>query len=254
MRRRASDIFSLENLTQLTLFAVGILVALSIGYPQFFPQLTRGGACANLPHPPGGNQRSLLQYNDDSQDIDIALVIDNVDASNDEYVLSPTEPFTVQVIFRNPDTGPVYLYYNADGVVDADRILGTESALISRTDPGLFLVFYDINTPINAPGLASLEIPQTTYLQENLYVLQAGQSCNVRIEIDPLNDPNNTIPNFGPSQTYRLVAYYQNADPGIFPVPNLTPTATAIPELTDTQGVWDGGRIRSQPIRLIFPQ
>lgn len=254
MRRRANEIFSLENLTQLTLFAVGILVALSIGYPQFFPQLTRGGNCTNLPNPPGGNQRSLLQYNDDSQSLEIEIVIDNVDSSNSEYVLSPTEPFTVQVIFRNRDISPMYLYYDAEGVVDADRVLASEAALLNQTTPGLYLVFYSVTDPIDPPGLASFEFPQQTYLLEDLYVLQAGQNCNIRIEIDPITDPNNTIPNFAPGQTYRLVAYYQNADPGIFPVPNLTPTATAIPELTDTQGVWDGGRIRSQAIQLIFPQ
>lgn len=254
MRRRANEIFSLENLTQLTLFAVGILVALSIGYPQFFPQLTRGGNCANLPHPPGGNQRSLLQFNDNSQDLAIEIVIDNVDSSNNEYVLSPTEPFTVQVIFRNRDVSPLYLFYDAEGVVDADRVLGSETALINQTRPGLYVVFYSVTDPINPPGLASFQAPQQTYLLEDLYVLQAGQSCNVRIEINPITDPNNSIPNFAPGQTYRLVAYYQNADPGIFPVPNLTPTATAIPELTDTQGVWDGGRIRSEAIQLIFPQ
>ncbi|MCI0712462.1 MAG: hypothetical protein L0154_20065 [Chloroflexi bacterium] len=253
MRRRANEIFSLENLTQLTLFGVGILVALSVGYPQFFPQFTRGGNCANLPHPPGGNQRSILQYNDDFQDLAIEVVIDNADFTNSEYVLSPNEPFTVQVIFRNNDVGPVYLFYERDSVVDYDRIL-TAEATLTTSAPGLYLIFFDRFAEIDPPVQGPLETPQQSYSLQDLYVLQSRQSCNVRIEVDPSDDPENKIINFTPGETYRVVAYYQNQDPGIFPAPELVPTATAIPGLTDTLGVWNGGRIWSEPVRLIFPQ
>lgn len=247
MRRRANQIFSLENFTQMMIFSVGIVVALAVGLPQFYPQLTRGGNCANLPHPPGGNQRSLLQYNDDDQNLEIEVVIDDTEVIGGEYQLPAGEPFTVQVVFRNSDTSPLYLYF-LEGLPDNQRVLGSEAQL-NQSGPGLYLIFFAENVTITREGQPALQTPQQVRSLDNLYVMQAGTTCNVRLELETTD-----IPGFSLGASFRLVAIYQNNDPGVFPTPNLTPTATPIPDLTSTQGIWAEGRVFSDPIRVTFQQ
>lgn len=235
--RRARNFFRLDNLVQIVMLVIGLLVAMSLGFPQAFPQLKRGASCINLPHPPGGNQRSLLAYTDDFQNLELNLVLGGAVFEEGRFVVDANSAFEAEVVFRNSDSSPIYLYYEEA----ATSVLTTPA--IPPTTAGLYVIVVPATTTINFgdPPLGDAA-PTRTFDQVNLYVLQARNRCNIRVPIEG---------GLIPGQEYRMVAVYQNTDPGLPTGPAFGATATPLPLITDTQGVWSDGRAISPEIRFV---
>jgi hypothetical protein len=255
MRGRASNIFSLENLAQLTLFFVGGMVILSLAAPELLPQLERGPSCDKLPHPPGGNQRSLLAINDENQSLEVDVNIANATTEGGSSV-EAGDPLELRVVLRNADTSPIYLFYNED----FPPPIGATSAIEGRGVIGLYLqitaatnstLTFTDNTP-NNQGYTANQLAGGSFDLQSVYVLQAKRSCNISVTITPEQLQSMGL---GPGD-YRVQAFYRNTTAG-----NLVhaPGATATPLFDESQrveygqGIWTG-QAASDEVRFSIVQ
>lgn len=181
--------------------------------------------CTNLPHPIGGNNRSILAQGDGKED---AIALD-LSLENDTIRLG--DPLKVNVTFRNRDIGPVILY-----LVDREPVL-------TDTYPGTGGVIPSIIFIITRAGVGPLtdQITDPTNLTQpiqfdydDLYLLTSHSRCTETLTI---NGSKLGLIGAGVGE-YRIQAFYRNDSAGTLPqIPGIIPTAT--PAYAD-QGVWVG--------------
>lgn len=246
-----SNIFSLENLGQLVIAIVAILAVWSVTNPYVIPALERGPNCTRLPHPLGGNQRSLLQYIDDNQELELEVLLKNPQEPEVNGI-GADDPLQLTVVFYNKSSGPMYLYL-PEGEPETALIRGVAS--IENTNfIGLYLEITAVQsaTAVGAPPNIANEnssITQKTQFsyEREVYVLRGKRSCHLTITIDDarLNQAGVV------AGEYRLRAHYRNAQQGTNPsFFNSDATATPVQGMADStldnpvnqghQGLWVG--------------
>jgi hypothetical protein len=230
---------------------IAIMLIFSLALPpvleQVFPDFGVGPECSSLPHPPGGNQRSLLAiYGDNQQELQLELTLLNEDAdAADDTVVDGSNPLRVRVTFINEDTGPIYLYWREN----EDVVRSFESA----QDTGIVGLGFEIRA-VDAPSEAFLndnaarpgrtEASIQSFDLEDIYILKSKHRCMVEIEFT--RDRLNRI-GVQPGQKYQIRAYYRNGRDNTG-IQQHAVDATATP-MFESQGVW-WGSTRSETERF----
>ncbi len=256
-RRRNNDdnlfrtIFSMNNLLQFIMAGVILLAGWSFANPYVVPSLDRGPRCTRLPHPLGGNQRSLLQYTDNNQELSLDILVR--DPKDPEInAIGVQDDLQLTVVFRNDSSGPMYLYL-PEG--EPETALIRSVASVENTNLiGLYLEITAVQPPTAVGGVPNIadensSIQQKTQFnyEREVYVLRGERSCFVEITID-----NTRLNQAGVSAgEYRIRAHYRNGNHGTNPAYfGSEATATPVPGMADStldnpqnlghQGLWIG--------------
>ncbi len=223
------------NSKHLALAIGGVLIAIAIAIPHYFPNTRRGVLCTDLAAPIGGNNRSVLAFRSAQRD---ALKLE-ISLENDRIVYG--EPLIVRVTFINTDRGPLILH-----VPDRPPILTGNDAV-----QGVTLQITSVG------GAVALRDQPDTYSpppyfpgQVGLHLLGARSRCHQTYRLDPT-----TLQGIGvqPGE-YRIRAFYRNTSAGnLLAVMPPDATATPFPEYTGDQGVWVGEAVSGEIRFTVLP-
>lgn len=247
--QRISNILTNTDNINIILVIVAVALVASLVTPEVVPEADLGARCTNLPNARGGNRQSLLAQG--SQNMAISLdIVDALAREGDEVTIAIGEPITLRVTFINNDAGPITLFWNEEAAV-----VGNIDAL-SQGVLGIVIEFEaQLNDSILTDSIPpefiqpnpAATVPQYTYDLEDLYLLRASGKCfvDIRLSSEQIQRIGLTV------GEYRVRAYYQNQDQGIYipPTPN-EPDPTATP-MFDNANVWSGGRLTSNRIVMI---
>ncbi len=188
-------------------------------YVNIVPLYPDRPSCNELPAPHGGNQRSLLAYESDSNGaLSLELTAD------DRFQVGSS--VTVTVTFKNEHKAPIILHFPTNPEFLITNI---------PTSQGVNFILTVNDNPIAQPG-ASYQ-PPASFDMTTLHLLGPRSTCQQEFTL-----PWATLQSIGVNVgNYRIRARYGNTNPGSNPTGFPDPVvATAIPEYTLTQGVWTG--------------
>lgn len=266
--RRGGDsiletIFSRNNLGQFLVALVMILVVWSVANPYVLPAISRGPDCSRLPHPLGGNQRSLLQYtNADNQKLELEVLLRDV-TDLEFNAIAVDDDLQLTVVFKNSSAGPMYLYF-PEGEPDT-ALLRSVSSVENTSLIGLYLEITAVQSATSVGSVPNIADENSSINQKTqfdydreVYVLRGERSCHLDIVIPDarLNQAGVT------GGEYRIRSHYRNDNHGTNPR-SIGATATPVFGMADStldnpqnlghQGLWVG-HSRSEEIRFRIDQ
>ncbi len=198
-------------------------------------------ACTNLPAPLGGNNRSLLAYNNNGND---ALEFD-LSLSKSDYIIGDNIRLTLTV--KNKDRGPVVFMLPSQSPIIVNQ---SNLPANQRTVQGLMFEilppsgqFFDDRRTYQPAGI----IPA-----DQLHLIGSGSRCKQTYTIDWA-----TLQQLGGNLgDYRIRVAYRNNYPGGAEEFTGQPSYyTQVPEYATDQGIWMTEGVTSNEVRFsVVPQ